>query len=68
MIEKRLFNKCVFLWQEYKKQSGAVEACWAHNPEVDRSKLSSAIFFFLYFFSFYLFYLIHDFMQLVFLH
>ena len=24
------------------KQSGAVEACWAHNPEVDRSKLSSA--------------------------
>lgn len=26
------------------KQSGAVEACWAHNPEVDRSKLSSANF------------------------
>ena len=25
------------------KQSGAVEACWAHNPEVRRSKLRSAI-------------------------
>ena len=25
-----------------KKQSGAVEACWAHNPEVCRSKLRSA--------------------------
>ena len=28
------------------KQSGAVEACWAHNPEVRRSKLRSAMFFF----------------------
>ena len=29
------------------QQSGAVEACWAHNPEVRRSKLRSArnIFF-----------------------
>ena len=27
------------------KQSGAVEACWAHNPEVRRSKLRSAKFF-----------------------
>ena len=27
------------------KQSGAVEACWAHNPEVRRSKLRSAIIF-----------------------
>ena len=26
------------------KQSGAAEACWAHNPEVDGSKPSSAIF------------------------
>ena len=26
----------------YKKQSGAAEACWAHNPEVDGSKPSSA--------------------------
>ena len=24
------------------QQSGAVEACWAHNPEVRRSKLRSA--------------------------
>ena len=24
------------------EQSGAVEACWAHNPEVRRSKLRSA--------------------------
>jgi hypothetical protein len=29
------------------KQSGAVEACWAHNPEVRRSKLRSANKFFL---------------------
>ena len=28
-----------------RKQSGAVEACWAHNPEVRRSKLRSAITF-----------------------
>ena len=26
------------------QQSGAVEACWAHNPEVRRSKLRSASF------------------------
>ena len=25
------------------KQSGAAEVCWAHNPEVDGSKPSSAI-------------------------
>ena len=25
------------------KQSGAAEACWAHNPEVDGSKPSSAM-------------------------
>uniref|UniRef100_H2XKD2 Uncharacterized protein n=1 Tax=Ciona intestinalis TaxID=7719 RepID=H2XKD2_CIOIN len=25
-----------------RKQSGAAEACWAHNPEVDGSKPSSA--------------------------
>ena len=30
-----------------RKQSGAVEACWAHNPEVRRSKLRSANFFIL---------------------
>ena len=28
------------------EQSGAVEACWAHNPEVRRSKLRSAKCFF----------------------
>ena len=28
-----------------EQQSGAVEACWAHNPEVGRSKLPSAITF-----------------------
>ena len=27
---------------ECVEQSGAVEACWAHNPEVRRSKLRSA--------------------------
>ena len=27
----------------YQEQSGAAEACWAHNPEVDGSKPSSAI-------------------------
>ncbi len=32
------------------KQSGAVEACWAHNPEVRRSKLRSAKDFFFYIF------------------
>ena len=29
------------------QQSGAVGACWAHNPEVDGSKPFSATFFFL---------------------
>ena len=33
------FFRC---WAE---QSGAAEACWAHNPEVRRSKLCSAKFF-----------------------
>ena len=28
------------------EQSGAVEACWAHNPEVDGSKPSAASSFF----------------------
>ena len=28
------------------EQSGAVEACWAHNPEVRRSKLRSAKYIF----------------------
>ena len=42
---------------ETPKQSGAVEACWAHNPEVRGSKPRSAkgddfrsfIFYFLFF-------------------
>ena len=29
--------------RESGKQGGAVEACWAHNPKVDRSRLSPAI-------------------------
>ena len=29
------------------KQSGGVETCWAHNPEVDGSKSSSASTFLL---------------------
>ena len=28
------------------EQSGAAEACWAHNPEVDGSKPSAATYFF----------------------
>ena len=30
------------------QQRGAVEACWAHNPEVDGSKPSAARFFFVH--------------------
>ena len=41
---------------KHGQQSGAVEACWAHNPEVRRSKLRSAKTKFfssvLFFFSF----------------
>ena len=33
--------------RSHAKQSGAVEACWAHNPEVRRSKLRSAKMVFL---------------------
>ena len=29
----------------YKQHCGAVEACWAHNPEVEGSKPSSAMMF-----------------------
>ena len=32
-------NICALFWHE---QSGAVEACWAHNPEVRGSKPRSA--------------------------
>ena len=37
----------VFIHLLYQQQRGAVEACWAHNPEVDGSKPSAAIIFFL---------------------
>ena len=30
----------------YRKRGGAVEACWAHNPEDGGSKPLSANFFF----------------------
>ncbi len=30
---------------EFQEQSGAVEACWAHNPEVRGSKPRSAKIF-----------------------
>ena len=33
----------------YKQQSGAEEACWAHNPEVGGSKPLSAMYKFLKF-------------------
>ncbi len=37
-----LFANCIF----HVEQSGAVEACWAHNPEVRGSKPRSAKHFF----------------------
>ena len=36
-----LYNPCLGTFAG-REQSGAVEACWAHNPEVRRSKLRSA--------------------------
>ena len=42
--------------QRPHKQGGAVEACWAHNPEVNGSKPFPAtikLFFILAFFEFY---------------
>ncbi len=35
LLERNADNK-------FQQQSGAAEACWAHNPEVRRSKLRSA--------------------------
>ena len=45
-----LFNENELLYvasqhDSVTKQSGAVEACWAHNPEVRGSKPRSANFF-----------------------
>ena len=37
----RIFSDC---WMWSKQQSGAAEACWAHNPEVGGSKPSSAMY------------------------
>ena len=36
------FVSAIFLSKHMWKQGGAVEACWAHNPEVDGSKPSLA--------------------------
>ena len=36
------FGITLFFRSSSLKQSGAAEACWAHNPEVRRSKLRSA--------------------------
>ena len=35
-------NTFITKFLDNNKQSGAVKACWAHNPEVRRSKLRSA--------------------------
>ena len=48
-ILKQLLNNCNGLerllgYVYIRKQSGAVEACWAHNPEVRGSKPRSATF------------------------
>ena len=39
------FGITLFFRSNTSKQSGAAEACWAHNPEVRRSKLRSANIF-----------------------
>ena len=44
----RFSNKCPL----HGKQSGAVEACWAHNPEVRGSKPRSANFTLFFFYHF----------------
>ena len=54
-IDKQYSNTNIFLTSR-RKQSGAVGACWAHNPEVDGSKPSSAIFFSLLLFLFHFFF------------
>jgi hypothetical protein len=45
-----LLTKSLFSVSRKRQQSGAVEACWAHNPEVGRSKLPSARYFLSYIF------------------
>ena len=44
-VRNPLLTKSFISAAKMKEQSGAVEACWAHNPEVRRSKLRSAKFF-----------------------
>ena len=50
---KKLCDPLQYIAGNSKKQSGAVEACWAHNPEVRGSKPRSAIFRTIDFFSKY---------------
>ena len=38
----KFFGMSFYFWKNKHKQSGAAEACWAHNPEFRRSKLRSA--------------------------
>ena len=58
-------NRNVTMSKEYfdghvsvAKLSGAVVACWAHNPEVARSRLVSAIYLFFFSCFFLLFYFV----------
>ena len=39
------FGMSFYFWKSRSKQSGAAEACWAHNREVHWSKLRSAKIF-----------------------
>ncbi len=41
LMDKALALSIFPIWNVLQ-QSGAAEACWAHNPEVDGSKPSSA--------------------------
>ena len=41
VVKELKLNSCIVL-SLTSKQSGAVEACWAHNPEVRGSKPRSA--------------------------
>ncbi len=41
LMDKALALSICPIWSVLQ-QSGAAEACWAHNPEVDGSKPSSA--------------------------
>ena len=44
-FESHFWQNLLFSSKFPREQSGAVEACWAHNPEVRRSKLRSAKIF-----------------------